>query len=255
MLSLNSTVRTDRFIKDYKMPINATLVFLAILVALLLLRIYEQSVLAEILPGKNKSGKDYATLLSTDKVDGVTKNDVKEEEQAKQEEQKKTETAASANTFTVSSGGSSGTTSPTDGGGTTPPPDTGGTGGTTTPPPTSPPPNVPLRVEEVTVTLESKKSCPAPAASPPPCWEYTFKGIIRTWGTVSGLVNYQWQHGPPMGSKTGEYHAPAGLSSNPVFVTFTVPCTQSQNGMTVGAMLHTVSPNDVQGNASTQHSC
>lgn len=194
MIAHLSTAKTQQFIKDYRLPITATLVFLVMLLSILMVRIYERSALADVLPGKNDSGQDYAALLSSDKADEFKKNDITPEEQAKQEEAKKTESSIASN-FTVSPGGDSAPST------TTPPADQGnGGGGTTTPPPTVPPaPSQPFSSEVVNLGLDSTSGpfrCGSGLLSTENCKSYTFKGTIRVLGGP-GNVTYGWHYVAP----------------------------------------------------------
>lgn len=77
--SLNSSwvhpyVRVRRFVRDYSLPVVMTAVFLFLVITASLVRVLQQTSLANLLAGVTTMGQDYETLLSKDKVDELKKN-------------------------------------------------------------------------------------------------------------------------------------------------------------------------------------
>ncbi len=111
-------VRFRRFVRDYSLPVSMTAVFLFLIIVISLVRIFQQTSLANLLAGVTTIGQDYGTLLSKDKTDELKKNSDNSLPTAPAPAGAPTSFAINTNTGSSSS---SGDTPPTSGGDTPPP--------------------------------------------------------------------------------------------------------------------------------------
>lgn len=70
---------TPQFLRDYKLPLRATAVFIVLLSVMGVTRTFDYLALDDILGDATSQGTDYASLLSSDKTDELQKNNVEEE--------------------------------------------------------------------------------------------------------------------------------------------------------------------------------
>ena len=228
------------FIKDYRVPISATVVFVLVLLALLSLRAYDRSVIAEVLLGKGSAGKDYATLLSKDKTDGFNKIDHTAEKQADSTTSGSTKATQQPSTsFTITGTGESTPTAPS---GSAPP-------DTTTPPPASggSPPASSFSVNVTGIRHEgvSPVECNSTVPYPSQCVRRYFftAGVEATDGP--GIVDYQWDISVP-GSSSDSFSAGAGQTLTLLKKVVVISCSTLPGPFTIH--LSVTSPN--QSNSS-----
>ena len=67
-----------QLMQDYRLPITATVIFVAIVAFMVIGRLQARSVLGQILAINSSGSRGYANLLSKDKSDSFTRNEVGE---------------------------------------------------------------------------------------------------------------------------------------------------------------------------------
>jgi len=75
-----NTIVIKKFANAYRLPLISTAIFIAIVVFLIMGRLHDRTVLGQILTIKNSGGDGYANLLSQDKADDYSKNDIPQDE-------------------------------------------------------------------------------------------------------------------------------------------------------------------------------
>jgi hypothetical protein len=224
--------RVRAFEHDYRLPLVATGVFVAVLSTLLLLRMHEHSIVAQVLSGTKTSGRDYATLLSQDKVAGLNDNQLGTEEASTPASTQKSinsssttftsssgSTATSGNTSTAASGtasSSSSSSASSEVPATTPP--TSG-GGTTTP-------AQPFNASITSFRQEGSGviTCNGSGSSGNKCSKtYTFTAGIQT-ANGPGTVNYNWRFSTD-GSSNGSFQAASGTFGTILQKQITLSCS------------------------------
>lgn len=209
-----------QFAKDYRLPIQATTLFIVIVLMMLFVRFYELSVLAGVLDGGSNKSQDYASLLSVDKNDELNKNEVNEKGAAVASEPKKSISSDKESApLTVSPGGSGGT-APSSVSNPTASPTLGGSAVTSAPAPapgpTSPDPPESPSSQPMTVTVEGvglesiKDFCDPSVSGLRKCYKvYTFKGSIKTVDGP-GDVTYGWRLTKSGFDQDGSFSAGSG---------------------------------------------
>jgi hypothetical protein len=225
--------RVRAFEHDYRLPLVATGVFVAVLSALLLVRMHEHSIVAQVLSGTKTSGRDYATLLSQDKVAGLNDDQLgTEESSAPATTQKSVNSTSTTFTSSSSSPTASSTTSTSPSGSTasgssssspevpaTTPPASGG--GTTTPAP-------PFSASITSFRQEGSgvMTCSGSGSSGNKCSKtYTFTAGIQT-ANGPGTVNYNWRFSVD-GSSNGSFQAASGAFGTILQKQITLSCSNS----------------------------
>lgn len=239
------------FIKDYKVPLSATAVFVLVVLALFLLRNYDRSVLAESLSGEGSGGKDYATLLSKDKADGFNKKNLTAEE--KTDLTNPSPTAASQRpstspSFTVTGPSQSTTTPPA---GSTP-------SATTTPPPTSgdSPPTASFTADVTGLREDGASPVECKVSTIPTSSQcvrrYHFTAEVEAYNGP-GTVAYEWRISVP-GSSTGSFSAGSGESLTLLNKVVVISCSTPSGPFKI--QLGVTNPNQSKSNdLEVMHDC
>ena len=214
-----------QLIRDYRLPITATAVFIAIVVFMVVGRLQARSVLGQILAVNNSGTKGYANLLSKDKSDLFTKSDVGDTGPAQSGENRpfSTNGSSSGTSDTATSGG---TSAPIDGGSSS------GTGGGTSTPTPGPAPVFGASV----VDFRQDKAPELQCSSGPPnnpgnllkCSKiYSFVASVQTLNGP-GTVSYGWLYSVS-GSNNGSYNASSGTSTSTLRNEITLSCRNPGN--------------------------
>lgn len=245
-------MNTRQFVKDYRLPLQATVLFIILLILMLFVRFYEQSILAGVLNGTNNKGQDYATLLSVDKSAELNKNEVNDRGAPVNTEANKSASNKSPAPLTVSSSGPGDTTTTQQGSGLTP-----STGGSTAPglaPGDSPAPLEPFMVSVEGVGLESAyKVCEPSFTTISKCSKiYTFKGMIKGINGP-GNVGYGWRFTLPIFDEDGTFQAGTGETLTTLGKIIKLDCAQP---VQFAVKLVTKSPNaDQSSPVGVTHNC
>lgn len=210
---------SSQFIKDYRLPLQATAVFILVLVMMLGARLYDHRALADVLGSKTSNSGDYASLLSNDKADDLSKNDVTTEEAAK----KATNSNSTSDSAPISA------TSPSNVPFTVSP---------SPPPPALVPPEeddgnetdppAPLFTANVeSLVLESSSSnCAFINGLMQTCSKkYIFRASTKTMNGP-GKVSYAWLGESP---SSGEFLVGSGVIYTPVRKEINLPCNPQKN--------------------------
>ncbi len=211
--------RTGDFARNYRLPLWSTLGLIVIVMLLILLRTYEQSVIAGVLGNKSSTSSDYARLLSKDKDAELNKNKTTEGENSSQATPTTTTTNSS---LTISS--STGVTTTPSGGTTASPP--GDTNGIPEPPPE------PFSSQLSGFGLRSQSSpiaCDNSGASGMQqlCQQYDFVASVNTFNGP-GVVKHElrWT-GVENGNMSGKFQATSGDAFKQVYYTLKIKCDES----------------------------
>lgn len=247
-----------QFTKDYRLPLQATALFIIIVLLMLLLRFYEQSVLAGVLDSGSNKSRDYASLLSVDKNDDLKKNDVNEAanpEATVTDKPVSSSTASAPLTISPSGGGGNSPTSST-GTSTPPAPSPGGTTPPAPPPPAEPPPPPaePFTASIEDIGLESQHQiCETSLTSLNKCYKvYNFKGEIKTLNGP-GEVGYGWRSSLSSANEDGKFSVGSGETFTPLGKVIKLACDQP---LQFGVRLIIRSPNSVQSDTvNVSHKC
>lgn len=203
----------NQFLKDYSLPLKATLVFVLTILVMAFIRTQENRSLHNVL--SNSLGNDnYAALVRTDAVESFNKSDI-----ALQDDDTAPGNNGDSSVFTVSP------TAPSPGGGSLPP---DGNGNANPPPP--PPPPAPFEAMIDSLVLESGKvECTEGVISRVNCVKrYKFRGVVRAMNGP-GLVSYSWLSSVPAAEKDGSFSVGSGESYTPLFNEFSLPCSEPQD--------------------------
>lgn len=239
--------KIKHFAKDYRVPLLGTGIFVAILLTIILIRTYEKSALADVLPRKTSSTQDYATLLSNDKADKFNKNNVSESSPSTNNNKTQiasnnpsssnTSSNAPSNTFTDTTFNNT-TVNSSESTSTNPAPPPASP---TSPPPSQTPPPPPFSVSITNMfedTSQNPRNC-----SDQVCQEtLNFKanlaatngpGVIQyMWGWYlcpSSVTNCSASSSPSSGNHPGSISAPTGSSAPQVLQDIMVTCQKGQN--------------------------
>lgn len=242
-------MQIQQFMKDYKLPLLATILFFVIVLLMLLVRFYEQSVLAGVLDGRVNSSQDYASLLSVDKSDDLKKNNT--DESGKPVAVKPSEASTpsqSSDPLTINPSGSASTT-PTDSDGSPPSPPTNGD-----PIEPTPVPNEQFKAFAENTGLESEyQVCEFLPPNTSKCSKvYIFKGLIKTFNGP-GIVGYSWRSTLAGFDQDSEFPAGPGETFTNVNKIIKLDCSQP---VQFGIRLVIRSPNFNQSDTvNVSHSC
>lgn len=198
----------NQFFKDYRLPLQATLAFVLIVLTMLFVRTLESRSLANVLA--NNTNNDYAALISTDETDEFKQNKTEESGSAVARGPNEPEPPA----FTVS---------PNSEPEPDPPDDDDDNDEEPAPPP-------PFSAEITNLALDNKKfKCADPNhPTPETCGiEYKFRGEIRAINGP-GTVAYAWKSTVPKANKEGQYSAGSGETFTPVYNLFNLRCDEPQ---------------------------
>ncbi len=205
--SLNSSwvhpyVRVRRFVRDYSLPVTMTAVFLLLIIVASLVRVFQQTSLANLLAGVTTIGQDYGTLFSKDKTDELKKNSDNSLPTAPAPAGTPTSFAINTNTGGNSS---SGNTPPTSGGDTPLPLVFGASI---------------AYFQQDSVTLD----CTTPKPKRQTCSKrYNFGGGIRTQNGP-GSVNYGWRSSTQSAVEDGSISVGGGEILTPMQKSITLAC-------------------------------
>ncbi len=201
------------FVKDYSVPLTATILVMIVLGAALVTRIVERATLVDILLGAPGSGQDYGSLLSRDKTSEPVRGDINEQLPSSPI----TNQPAASNTSTFSTNPGTTNLSTSTSPGTTPP-----GGGTTTPVPFS---SSISFLRQDSVTLECSTSKPNKGSCSK---KYTFAAVIRTLGGP-GVVSYGWRSNAIGVNEDSSFAAGTGESSTILQKQVTLSCNSAGN--------------------------
>lgn len=213
-----------RFVRSYRLPLSATIIFAGLVIFLLLGRLHDRSVLGRILAVGNTSGGDYATLISKDKSDAFNKHEVSADDSRSPAVAPPTKVGsvpvATSPSYVVTP------TAPNPPSTTTP---SSITPSTTSPPShTPPPPALPFTstITDFRHLQTSPFTCPAGVTSfnyQTECYKtYTFSATIQTQNGP-GTVDYDWDYNVP-GSNSGAISVLAGTQSTNIKDTIKITC-------------------------------
>ena len=213
--------RSSQFFKNYRLPLSSTAGWACLVIVLLLVRAYEQRILAGVL-GNSATKQDYATLLSNDEDATLTKNKVSES--TNKTEQSNTGAPAP---LAIDSSGSSTTGSSSD--------DSGDSGEDGETPPPAEPPSEPFAAEIKGFALRSQSGtyqCGTGIVGSLTvmCKKYEFMAGVNTYngpGSVSYKFHWQKANGnAASGDASGSYGAPAGDQLTPISKEIELRCDQ-----------------------------
>ena len=203
---------TRQFIKDYRLPLQATFLFILIVLILLTTRTFARLSTADILGSNTGGSNDYAAFLSKDKAEDLIKND-----QSIQEVTKPVVTPTTNTTHnTESNAPTPFTITPS------PPP-------TNTPPlPGSPPePKEPFSAEVNQLILEGTfLECPNVSGNIEDCFKrYVFKAEIRAVNGP-GNISYSWVSNLPEAIEDNSFSVGSGETFTPLYKTIILACNK-----------------------------
>lgn len=201
-----------QFFKDYRLPLEATLLFGVIIAVMMFSRAYDRLALADVLGSNSNNRNDYATLLSNDKTDEIKKNDVSTQDATSTAA--KTTTSAST-PFSVSPAPPpEDTSTPND------PTDTGGSD------PTPPPPPPPFGAVVDGIVMEGAfLECSGGSGTTDCSKRYVFRAVVHAYNGPGSIV-YSWQGTRPEIYKDGNLTVGTGETLTPIHRDFRLPCNQ-----------------------------
>lgn len=228
-------VGARHFARDYKLPLIATLIFIALIIGAVGYRAAQRSSLANLLEGVSSKDQDYGTLLSNDKTDELKKNTNNDLPAA-------TGQTSNTNSLTVNTGSSSGNST------TTPPTAGGGGGGTTTPPAQFTASISYFRQDSVTLECANPNNPKIQNCSK----KYTFSAGIRSQNGP-GTVNYGWRSSMQSAIGDASVSVASGEVVTNVQKVITLACS---NVMAFSLQFQIASPSSAQSNTiNTIHNC
>lgn len=224
-------ILAKQFFKDYRLPLETTFLFVLIVVIMLLARTFDRIALANVLGSKTGNSTDYAALLSKDKVESPTKNDINTPEVIKETIKPSTNTPTQ---FTVSPN---------------PPPTS------VSPAPGTPSvPTPPFSANIVGLVLEgSAMECSGGGLNIQDCSKrYIFRAGIRAINGP-GSIHFSWQGSVPEIIENGVFSVGSGETYTPLRKEVKLSCVQP---MMFSIQLSLSQPNSDQSNVLEQyHSC
>lgn len=239
-----------QFIRDYRLPLAASVSFVAIVLFLFFGRLHERAVLGQILSVKNTPGQDYANLLSKDKADDFKKQDVGGDDL--KNPSASSQPSGSSVTASIPVQGTSASGSATT---TTTTPTVTVVSGTTTPPTTVVPPAPPAFTATITDFRQDQApllQCSTGGFNLAKCSKkYTFVASVKT-ANGPGSVAYDWRYSVN-GSNNGSFAAASGTAIKTLNTELTLDC---KNPGSFTAQFVVTSPAFVQSQPlQINHSC
>lgn len=219
-----------QFLKDYRVPLEATIVFIIIILFMLFTRTVDRLALADVLGSKTDS--DYATLLSKDRDDEFKKNDVST---ADETEVATTPSPTTSTPFTVNPNTVS----------VDPPVDTGGE--------PEPVPPFSAQIDGPLVLEGTNIECSGTSGNNLECYKrYIFRAKIFAQNGP-GMIAYSWQGSVQEANEEGSFDVGSGESYTPLHKIVVLPC---QLPMAFEIELKLTQPTASQSNIVTNyHSC
>lgn len=238
-INLTIPLNTRQFVRDYRLPLAATLAFVIIIVLLFVGRLQERGSLGQIL-ATGKSGGDYASLLSNDRSDDFIKRDVSADDKAAgSSDRASTVTTAPASSGTVPSTQTTPGTS-----GTTP-----GSGSTPAPAPFS------AAITDFRQDQSPSLQCPGGLLGNlniNKCTKtYSFAANVQT-ANGPGSVGYEWKYNVD-GSSDGSFVAASGTNVTTLHSQVTLSC---KDRITFTARFRLTSPSAAESTTmQINHAC
>lgn len=223
--------------KDYALPFWSTLGFVFLIVVLLVVRLYQQNLIDNVLGESSKKGNNYSRLLSNDTDKELKKNDVTENDKSNTSTTTNSslsinasggQSSSSATNTTSANQQTSGSTTqsstqPSSGNNTSSSGSTTSSSGTTTPP-------IPFSAQLSGFGLRSQSATFFCGTSGTPnnlsqyCKQYDFVAVVNTFngpGTVDHKIVWQGVNG---GVLSGNFSAPAGDALKQVSYSVKLQC-------------------------------
>lgn len=224
---------TKRFVKDYRLPLEATLLFILTVLVMLFARNFDRLALADVLGNKTGAGSDYAKLFSNDKVDDLKKNEVGIQENGNEKSTGAIASAAPAVTtpFTISPN--------------PPPPNV-------PPPPGSPPGPTPIFSASIQglVFEGSYMECAGIGENNQECSKrYVFRAGVRA-ENGPGTIAYSWESTVAEAQENGGFSVGSGETFTPLRKDIKLPCSQPRM---FSLQLVLSQPNTAESNILQQH--
>lgn len=241
--------RLRQFVRDYRLPLVATLLFIGLVIFMSAGRMHDRAVLGEILSVSGSTGQDYAALLSKDSPDGFQRNDVPADENGEQVSR-----SSGSRQITINTSPANGTTSTSPSASSSP----------ASPPPASPSPApgpspapaiFSASISDFGQSRAAELQCSSGSATGGNILKcskvYSFAANIKTLNGP-GTVNYEWRYSVS-GSANGSYAASSGTNITPVSNQLTLSC---RDAGTFTAQLVVTRPGSVASQTLTiNHSC
>jgi hypothetical protein len=243
--------RLKRFYREYRLPSIVSMVFLALLLTLLMVRQLERTSLIALRNEVSDGGNGYSLLLSADQRDEFAKNDTTEDEQANQNVSGggltgENSIQSTSNSFSVIDGSSTSSGSNTTGG-------TSNTGDNTNDVVIEEPKPFSTSIESFSQGATSLQCTNASKPSKGSCSKvYSFNASIRAVNGP-GTVSYAWQSNIESGNGTGSYTAGSGNTVTSVNKGITLACNKNTSFTIQFAILSPVFSNS--NTISVNHNC
>lgn len=217
-------------VKNFRLPLLATAIFIMLAASLIWLRLHERNVLSELFSRNKAQGQNYAALLSRDRTDEFVKNKTKNDSQggssirgnqSASTPSTETSTTDNANPATVTSSSPPTTTSPQPSVVVSPSNPT-----SPTPPPPPPPPpsitsfNAKFYLFQHSTTMPV--TCDGGSTSNNCYRIYRFDAVIH-YTSGPGTVKYTWRNSKT-GDKNESFVAGAGEDYIHVFTETQISC-------------------------------
>ncbi len=244
----------EHFIKNYRLPLGATLLFLIIVGVMLFARVVDRMALADIMGDPGNSDNNYATLVNNDLTDDLKKNDIGQEDQPSQASVKSnqeeatpvvTSVAETQAPFTISPGGSTPTPTPS--------------------PPTGTIPVIILTPFSASIKYLRHESTSAVTCNgvlgpifggglnPANCYKKYFFGAGIDTLNGPGVVNYKWQSSLASANTQSSFAVGPGTAFTALSKEIVITCDQNTS---FNLKLQLTSPTETSSGVLTvQHRC